>query len=149
MDGRQKGTVKRLLAGDKISQKTIDGIVGRYEKRLLDHRHTTIARTEMLRTPSMAEHESLVQADQKGELNSKLTKYWIHFADERVRATHVSIPAMNPDGRPAPHGVFITSLGPLRYPRDPAGIPQNVINCRCTLRYDLGKREPVLDIGDL
>lgn len=34
-----------------------------------------------------------------------------------------------------PGGVFRTPLGPMHYPRDPAGSAANVIRCRCRIRW--------------
>lgn len=72
-----------------------------------------------------------------GAIASAVRKYWVHMNDGAVRNSHLQIPQINPDGVPL-DGTFLTPLGPLRYPGDPIGVPANVINCRCHLRYKIG-----------
>jgi len=96
----------------------------------------SIARTEALRAVSMGEYESLVQAKQQGKLDINLVRFWNYVPDERTRANHREIPKMNSEGV-AVDVPFQTPLGALRFPRDPNGIAENVINCRCFLTYDV------------
>lgn len=122
-----------------IPQATIDKMVRRYTERLIKYRSEVIARTESLRALSMAEYESIIEANKMGSLNSDLRRFWIHAKDERVRIAHIEIPKLNPHGV-AVDEPFRTPLGLLKYPRDIDGMPQNVINCRCTLGYRIVKR---------
>lgn len=56
-----------------------------------------------------------------------LEKKWISRKDDRVRHTHVLA-----DGQSVSiYGVFTVGGFPLKYPGDPMGPPQEVINCRC------------------
>ena len=59
-------------------------------------------------------------------------KQWITMHDERVRRTHGNV-----DGVIVPiDDYFIVGDAELLYPKDPdSGHPEEVINCRCVLRY--------------
>jgi uncharacterized protein with gpF-like domain len=51
---------------------------------------------------------------------------WATQGDKRVRQSHEKIDGqVRKDGEPFPNG--------LRYPRDPAGPPEETKKCRCTL----------------
>lgn len=135
-DHRFDQHLQSIIDGKKTSipQETIDKMVQRYTERLVKYRSETIARTESMRALALSEYESISEAYKKGNINPNLRRFWLHAKDERVRAAHIEIPKLNPKGV----GVvepFNTPLGLLRYPRDIQGLPQNVINCRCTLGY--------------
>lgn len=135
-DKRFDRTVRRLLNDEKVSQTKINQMVSRYRERFIKYRTEVIARTESLRATSMGEYESLRQAEEQGRVVHQLGRYWIYTTDERTRAAHREIPAMNPEVI-GPKQIFKTPLGPLRYPRDPEGTPANTIQCRCRLGYKL------------
>lgn len=67
------------------------------------------------------------------ESNLVMNKLWISAGDGNERETHAtldgSVVAMN--------GTFDNGL---QYPGDPSGLPEEIINCRCTFAY-----EPVRD----
>jgi hypothetical protein len=63
-----------------------------------------------------------------------LIQYWNNMGDDKVRELHINIPDLNEKGQP--QGTpFKTDGGPLMYPRDPSGTPENTYNCRCYLTY--------------
>lgn len=60
-----------------------------------------------------------------------VTKTWYTTGDERVRASHVRV-----DGAERKNGrAFKVGSSLLQYPGDPAGAPEDVINCRCFLEW--------------
>ena len=57
-------------------------------------------------------------------------KEWLTSHDEKVRTSHRLV-----DGVRAPiSGSFMVGGGPLRFPGDPLGDPEQIINCRCGIR---------------
>lgn len=61
-----------------------------------------------------------------------LRKEWLAADDERTRETHKEADAGDPIGMDEK---FQVGNSFLAYPGDPAGDPEEVINCRCTLGY--------------
>lgn len=85
-----------------------------------------IARTE---THGAANFGSNEAAKQTG---LPLSKEWLAGQDERTRETHAEA------GRGPPIGMndtFTVGDAQLEYPGDPAGPPEEIINCRCSLAY--------------
>lgn len=124
-----------LIAGIPLAQYQINRLVSQYINNSKLYRANLIAETELLSVASLGEYEGIVQAGIAGAVElTGLRKYWITQEDERVRANHVAIPVMNPNGVEF-FDVFRTPLGGMRYPRDEMGVPENVINCRCFLVY--------------
>lgn len=88
-------------------------------------RADTIARTE---THGAANYGS----DQAArELGLPLRREWLASHDERTRDTHAAADAQVV-GMEQP---FIVGNAALMFPGDPAGPPEEVVNCRCTTRY--------------
>ena len=134
-DHRSDSVVLRHIKNEQpLDEEYIDGLVERYRQRSLKWRSETIARVESMRAIHMGEYDSLYAAWSQGKLNPNLRRFWVAAMDERVRIAHRRIPLMNRQGV-AVNEVFQTPLGPMRYPLDPEGVPENVINCRCTLIY--------------
>lgn len=135
-DRRFDPTVQDAVDGEiQLSPQQIDRMVERYRARMVRHRAEVIARTESLRALSEGKDEAVRQMVRAGEINStQIKRRWRTARNERVRPHHRAIPGMNPDGVGLDES-FQTPLGPLRYPRDPQGAPENVINCQCILVY--------------
>jgi phage portal protein BeeE len=75
-----------------------------------------------------------------GKLGFTVAGTWISKRDDRVRPTHrVADGQTQPVGRP-----FLVGGAMLRYPRDPLGPPQEVINCRCRIRYSLRRTRTLM-----
>lgn len=86
-------------------------------------RSETIARTEVIKGTNFATEEAYIQS----EVVKK--KEWLATRDLRVRDAH-----RQADGQIVPVKQAFTVGGEkLRYPGDPQGSSENVINCRCTL----------------
>ncbi|MCM1497292.1 MAG: hypothetical protein NC124_02385 [Clostridium sp.] len=129
-----------IATGIILSASQIDRLAKAYLKRCKEYRASVIADTDAGILASLGEYESILQAGEKGALDiSRVLKHWITAGDERVRVSHQMIPLMNSDGVQF-FDVFITPDGPLRFPRDPLGLPQNIINCRCYLEYSIGDK---------
>ena len=89
-------------------------------------RAETIARTETGIAASVGADEA-AQAT-----NLQLDKRWVSTEDQRTRPTHH---AANDQVR-AMDKLFDVGGAKMRYPRDPNGPPQEVINCRCVVLYE-------------
>lgn len=124
-----------IISGKLLSSTKINKLTSDYINRSKLYRVALIAETESIGYAEMGEYESIIQAGMLEAVDlSNLKKIWVTQKDERVRANHQAIPAMNPDGV----GIleyFRTPLGLMRYPHDNLGVAENVINCRCYLKY--------------
>jgi hypothetical protein len=114
-----------------LSQAQIDRMVGRYREKYIRYRSQVIGRTEAIRAIQAAHHELLNDMVREGRLQERqIRRFWHYTRDDRTRAEHRLIPAMNPNGVGL-NEPFETPLGPLMYPGDPNGLAENVIQCRC------------------
>lgn len=67
-------------------------------------------------------------------LGNKMTKIWITAGDNRVRHSHAML-----DGREISlDGTFDNGC---KRPRDPNGVPAEICNCRCSLKYGVAGTE--------
>ena len=90
------------------------------EARLPEFRRQLIARTETMRSLNYASDMLYAENGWDSE--------WLATMDNRVRDAHASA-----DGQlKGPDGYFDVGGEQLRFPADPAGSPENTINCRCT-----------------
>jgi hypothetical protein len=137
-DKRFDPTILRSLRnGAAIPPEKIDQMVSRYAARYLNYRAETIARTEALRAVNTGSYfaiRQLVEQDKIGE--DEIVRRWQYTHDDKVRDAHAAVPAMNREGVGL-HAHFQTPLGPLLFPGDPKGRPENTINCRCVVTYSL------------
>lgn len=129
-----------LRRGEQLTADQIERMTNQYINGQLRYRSQSIARTEAMTAISVGQDEALRQGIASGAIRterpdgSKLMGFWIVTKDGRSREAHLAVPGMNPEGV-EPGGVFRTPLGPMHYPRDPAGSAANVIRCRCRLRW--------------
>lgn len=96
-----------------------------------ERRGETIARTE---THGAAENTSYTAA---GAVHAEqpLTKTWLATLDDRTRDTHVDA-----DGQTVAYDEsFDVGGDSLDYPGDPSGSAEEVVNCRCTVTYQLAE----------
>lgn len=99
-------------------------------------RARTVARTEVI---SASNAGSLAMIETAGFTG---TKSWLSTEDERTRPTHLLA-----DGQTVPIAeAFDVGGAPLFFPGDPAGPPEEVINCRCTITFNLDD-EPLTAAG--
>jgi hypothetical protein len=94
-------------------------------------RATTIARTEVISAYNGAALEGMRAVN---ETDSELVggQEWIATGDDRCRDEHQDAQDAGPVGFDE---FFIVGGEQLQYPGDPAGSPENVINCRCTIAF--------------
>lgn len=92
-----------------------------------DRRATTIARTEVI---SASNAGSLATARLLGV---DIEKVWEATEDSRTRPSHVEA-----HGQQVPiDAKFEVGTSKLDFPGDPDGPPEEIINCRCTIVYDV------------
>jgi SPP1 gp7 family putative phage head morphogenesis protein len=90
-------------------------------------RAESIARTEVIAANNMG---SLVQVQELGGVG---TKTWLSKIDDRTRETHKHAD----DQTVKINQEFTVGFSRLSFPGDPSGPPGEIINCRCTLTYDV------------
>lgn len=101
----------RIMAGGKLTRARAD----------------SIARTEVIAANNMG---SLVQVQELGGVG---TKTWLSKIDDRTRETH-----KHADEQTVKiNQEFTVGFSRLSFPGDPSGPPGEIINCRCTLTYDV------------
>lgn len=127
--------------GTPDSTFTDDHIESQYEayiERVLESRIATITELMSVGVANLVTRGTVeATIGIQGITYDMIRKHWIHRNDSRVRDAHLAVPMMNPRGVLL-LDPFQTPLGPLQYPGDPAGLPGNIINCRCHLRYEIG-----------
>lgn len=121
--------VTGLQAGDSIDDMTVRIVSATDE--LGETRATRIARTE---TISVRNAASLNVVDQIGVASQKR---WQATNDSRTRETHLDADGQIVD-REQP---FSVGGFPLQHPGDPAGPPEEIINCRCTMVFEFDEDE--------
>lgn len=118
-----------------LNQKNIDDTVNGLRLRYVAQRTEVISRTESLRALSIGQDQSVQQGQLLGVMSDRLAKEWIYRGDGRTRDAHREIPDLN--GQIPYNSPFVTPLGPLMFPRDPAGTAANTIQCRCRMKIVL------------
>ena len=99
--------------------------------RMSAARADTIARTETAAAMNKGQHDVMENAEQ--ELGVKMTKNWVATEDDRTRETHAAA-----DGQTVKLDAdFEVGDAELEFPSDPNGPPEEVINCRCAVTYDM------------
>lgn len=126
---------------NNINEQAIAGGLGAYEaatmikKGLIEEgikynqwRALRIARTEIMTAANVGSFEG---AKATGEA---LQKYWIATYDSRTRDTHLGMESQNPKMMNEP---FLVGAWQMQHPLDPAGGPEEVINCRCAIAFNV------------
>ncbi len=141
-DKRFDPTIKRSIdTGKPMSQTKVDAMVKRYRERYIKYRAETIARTESLRSISVGQYISTLQAVEEDSVDTdKLRRIWVWTNDKRTRDAHRNVNTLNPEGVRVDQP-FTTELGPLMFPRDPNGSATNTINCRCGVKFKIVEGE--------
>lgn len=111
----------------KLAQR-VDSVLSATGSERWPNRATVVARTETigaLNAGRLEAFKALAEEDPELELET----FWLATSDSRTRPTHRAAEGQRvPVGQPFMVGGF-----PLRFPGDPSGPPQEVIQCRCTL----------------
>ncbi len=138
-DKRFRSSMNKLLNEEKISNKQIDKMVTRYRERYIKYRSEVIARTEALRATSVGNHEMLKQNIESGSVNDNILRFWDATNDRRTRPWHNKAEVINSKGVKWNQAFKVPnskgSIEQLMYPRDPAGSPDNTVQCRCAVYY--------------
>jgi hypothetical protein len=121
----QTAIVEGVAAGDGVDA-IGDRIVAAV--KLSEARASVIARTESVRASNLGAH------NQARFLAKYLpvTKEWLNTSDSRTRKTHVEAGGQEVGLDEA----FEVGGALLQFPSDPAGPPQETVNCRCTTLYN-------------
>jgi len=137
-DKRSDSVVERAIKNDsKLSEEQINSLVNRYRLRSITFRAKQIAQNEALRSASIGQYYSVLQAVSDGVIKYEdFLRFWVHRDDPKTRNDHKSIPELNKNGVRIDEA-FQTNLGPLLFPRDPKGSAENTVNCRCTVIYKM------------
>ncbi|MFP1634090.1 phage minor head protein [Zhengella sp. ZM62] len=117
--------------GRGLTAKEISTIISRYSDRLLKLRGDTIGRTEALASLHAAQHEALQQLVDTGKVQaSQIRRVWDATGDARTRLDHLAADSQSV----GLNETFTVGGRQMKYPGDPAGGPEQVINCRCVVR---------------
>ena len=108
--------------------------IAEYAGTFARYRATRIARTEIISTSNWA---GLASAQAAG-IEDQVLKKWLPTQDERTRQSHLDME--NHPAIPLDQKFEVPLLGGgvdfLKYPGDPNGQPESVINCRCVIIYE-------------
>jgi hypothetical protein len=113
-----------ILNGDsipKISESLLDVVHNN------DVSATRAARTLVTQAENHGRLDSYKTLDEQGVVQEKV---WIATPDSRTRASHLDV-----DGERV--GINDTFSNGLEYPADPSGEPEEVYNCRCSMRTEI------------
>lgn len=143
-DKRFDNTVQNAVdSNEPLSWKQINRMTDRYRERWVVHRAKTIARTQALITVNTARHDALNQAAGQANFDpNDIVRTWNAVMDSRTRDSHAALDGYEVNGMDEP---FPADGGPLLYPGDPNGPPEEIINCRCWLTYSLPGENEVED----
>lgn len=122
-DGTDRGETPTQIAA------RIDNVLSITGSENWPNRADVIARTEITRFTEAG----ALSAAQRWQIRTGriLEKQWIDRDDSRVRQAHKAV-----DGQRVPlWAMFLVGMSLLRYPGDPSGLPHDVINCRCHLKF--------------
>lgn len=90
------------------------------------NRAVTVARTETIGALNFGRYDAFGEISK--QLDQPMEQMWLATVDRRTREDHV-----HADGQRQAVGVMFTVGGwPMRFPGDPDGPAEQVINCRCT-----------------
>lgn len=104
----------------------IDAVLSTTQSERWPNRATVVSRTEAISALNAGRMEAF-RATAEMEPDTVFETVWLSTSDDRTRSTHVAA-----DGQRVPLGKpFIVGGFELMFPGDPAGPPQEVIQCRC------------------
>lgn len=136
-------TARTQLLEGFLEGESIDELKDRLTgiERVTRSRARTVARTEIISASNSGSLETVRLAGFTG------IKEWQATMDDRTRPTHGdglfdkdtgALIFGGADGTRVPlGGKFKVGLSELSFPGDPLGSPEEIINCRCTLLFDL------------
>jgi HK97 family phage portal protein len=132
-----KGLITEAILEGQAEKETVDQIAGRI-RALYDTfigndeidvpRSMVIARTETAMAANYGHHEGAVQG--AADYNLPMLKEWISSADGRVRDSHAML-----DGETKKLDELFSNG--LMYPAEGDGPPEEIIQCRCVVGYEV------------
>lgn len=131
-------SVRRELSHGWAQGEDIPTLAGRVDGLLTDgnrwrNRARTIARTEVIGAANAGGRDAAVNvAGILGHTPDQVVKEWLATGGPRTRDTHIDAGGQTVLGLEV---AFDVGGAALQYPGDPAGPPEEVINCRCTTLY--------------
>lgn len=138
-------TMKATTEGWSIDELAarVDGILAEAGAERWRNRAKVIARTEALGAYNAGTYAGFVSyASQTG---GDWEKVWLATHDHRTRRTHAAVTGA--DGQRVPLlSPFKVGEGLLMYPGDPAGPPEEIIQCRCSIL--LAHAGEIIDLSD-
>lgn len=137
LDADTLNTIRTEFTSGIIQGESNQNIAKRIQKSLVDNKYSDairIARTETTRVENGAKDQLGKDLQKDGFI---VMKEWVSTNDKRTRDSHrdmqgVQVPLDEP---------FIVDGEELMFPGDPMGSPGNVINCRCTTKNVIVKKE--------
>lgn len=117
-----------VTLGESIPELTVrvDEVLSTTDTARWPNRAVVIARTETLGALNGSRNDAFQAFDEETE--EELERMWLSTKDERTRPSHVLADLQ----RTSMTDPFIVGGIPLMFPCDPAGPPEEVIQCRCT-----------------
>lgn len=134
-DKRFDAMLARAKRDDKaLTKDQIDKLLARYSDRLLKLRGDTIGRTEALAALHASRYQALEQLVRTGKVRAnQISLMWDASRDARTRIDHIIA-----DKQLVKFGESFNVGGRMmKHPGDPAGGPDQVINCRCAMRVKI------------
>ena len=114
----------------KLNQQGVDNLKI-WQQEMKRHFKGIVVNTETQGVAEDTKNVTIGFVQNIGKLNDvkRIERIWHDVGDNRVRLAH-----MEAHGQIQPFGSkFLVGGELLRYPGDPVGRPDNIINCRCTL----------------
>lgn len=139
-DKRYDKYVREAIDGKPIPQDILRKMDNAMMNRALQVRAETIARTEAMQALHIGQQEAYQQAINQGLVQpGEITRVWESSGDGRTRESHDEMHGQEvgwDEDFTTPSGIR------LAFPGDPAGPPEEIINCRCSesIRINFLKR---------
>lgn len=138
-DKRFDGAFKRAMDDDKpLTTRQVDAAISRMQARTLRYRGQVIARTESINSLRAGQYESILQAVERGEVETRdVTKAWDSSSDARTRLDHLQMEQTYKEGIPLDQAFIAPDMSRLRFPGDTSlgATGAQTVQCRCKAIY--------------
>lgn len=133
----QETVAQGLEAGfsvQKIRANIIEGIINQ-GKEITGARAKMIAQTEMVTASNMAASEAA--KDVANQTGQETRKFWSTSGLPNVRDSHLAAEAESLQKNGLSEDETFESCPGMAYPGDPAGDAGDIVNCRCSILYEI------------